>query len=113
MLPRDEVFSVFYDYHLKQAVALFKVLYYAKDFDTFYKTACWARYYLNQGMFLYSFSVALIHRYDTYTMVLPPIYEIYPYYFFNTEVIQKAQYYKQIWSNTGVQQPHGKLKEPS
>ncbi|KAF2901629.1 hypothetical protein ILUMI_04554 [Ignelater luminosus] len=107
MLPRDEVFSVFYDYHLKQAVALFKVLYYAKDFDTFYKTACWARYYLNQGMFLYSFSVALIHRYDTYTMVLPPIYEIYPYYFFNTEVIQKAQYYKQLWTGTGVQQPHG------
>ncbi|KAF2901634.1 hypothetical protein ILUMI_04559 [Ignelater luminosus] len=104
MLPKDEVFSVFYEYHLKQAVALFKLFYYAKDFETFYKTAVWARYYVNQGMFLYSFSVALIHRPDTYQMVLPPIYEIYPYYFFNTEVIQKAQHYKQMWTGTGVQQ---------
>jgi len=105
MLPKDQIFSVFYDYQLKQAIALFKIFYYAKDFETFYKTACWARYHMNQGMFLYSFSVALIHRHDTYKMVLPPIYEIYPYYFFNTEVIHKAQYYKQMW-NTGVQHEH-------
>lgn len=108
MLPRDEIFSVFYHQHLKQAICLFKLFYYAKDSETFYRTACWARYHLNQGMFLYSFSVALIHRPDTYNMVLPPIYEIYPFYFFNTEVIKKAQYYKQMWNGIGVTQEHGK-----
>ncbi|XP_044272296.1 hexamerin-like [Tribolium madens] len=96
-LQRGEIFSVFHGEHLKQAIALFKLFYYANDFDTFYKTAVWARQYVNEGLFLYSFSVALIHRPDTYYFSLPPIYEIYPHYFYNYEVIQKAQHYKQMY----------------
>lgn len=96
-LQRGEIFSVFHGEHLRQAIALFKLFYYANDFDTFYKTAVWARQYVNEGMFLYSFSVALIHRPDTYYFSLPPIYEIYPHYFYNYEVIQKAKHYKQMY----------------
>lgn len=95
LLPRGEIFSEFFEPQLKQAIALFKLFYYAKDFDTFYKTAAWARNNVNEGMFLYSLSVAIVHRPDTYRIIMPPIYEIYPYYFFNGEVIQKAQQYKQ------------------
>lgn len=94
-LPRGEIFSEFYPHKLKQAKALFELLYEAKDYDTFYKTAVWARNNMNEGLFLYSFSVAVIHRPDTYGIILPPIYELYPYYFFNAEVIEKAQQYKQ------------------
>lgn len=104
MLPKDAIFSVFYEPHLHQAIALFKILYHAKDFETFYKTAVWARYHCNQGLFLYSFSVALIHREDTHNMVLPPIYEIYPYYFFNADVIQQVQKFKEIHTDSGVQE---------
>ncbi|KAF5294361.1 hypothetical protein FQR65_LT10814 [Abscondita terminalis] len=96
LLPMDAIYGLFYDTHLEEAAALFKVLYFAKDFDTFYKTACWARYHINQGVFLYALSIALQNRQDTYEMVLPPIYEVNPYYFFNTEVVQKAQRYKQL-----------------
>lgn len=98
MLPRGHIFSAFNEDHLKQAIALFKLFYYANNFDTLYKTAVWARNYVNEGMFLYSFSVALIHRPDTYYFVLPPIYEIYPHYFYSTEVIHEAQMYKQMYS---------------
>ncbi|KAJ8972029.1 hypothetical protein NQ314_000412 [Rhamnusium bicolor] len=94
-LPKGEIFSVFYKIHLEQAIALFKLFYYAKDYETFYTTAVWARQYFNEGLFLYSYTVALAHRPDTYEIVLPPIYEMYPYYFFNTEVIQQAYIYKQ------------------
>ncbi|RZC34455.1 Hemocyanin N domain containing protein, partial [Asbolus verrucosus] len=97
LLQRGEIFSVFYEEHLEQAIALFKLFYYANNWETLYKTAVWARNNVNEGVFLYSFSVALIHRPDTYYIVLPPIYEIYPYYFYNTEVIQEAQYYKQLY----------------
>jgi hypothetical protein len=98
LLPRGEIFSVFHGEHLKQAVALFKLFYYANDYETFYTTAVWARNHINEGMFMYSLSVALIHRPDTYYFSLPPIYEIYPHYFYSTEVIKKAQYYKQMYS---------------
>lgn len=69
-------------------------MYNAKDWETFYKVACWAREYINEGMFVYAIHVAVLHRDDLQGMVLPPIYEIYPYFFVNSEVIDKAYYYK-------------------
>lgn len=98
MLPRGHVFSIFYDQHMKEAIALFKLFYYAKDYETFYKTAVWARQNMNEGMYVYALSVAIVHREDTYGIVLPPIYEVYPYYFFNSEVIDKMHQYKQKFS---------------
>lgn len=97
-LPRGEVFSVFYEHHREEAKALFKVFYYAKDWETFYKVACWAREHVNEGMFVYAIHAAVFHRDDLQGMVLPPIYEIYPYFFVNSEVIDKAYYYKMRYS---------------
>lgn len=84
---------------MQEAVALFKLFFYARDYETFYNTAVWARQNVNEGVFLYAVSVAIVHRPDTKRFVLPPIYEVYPYYFFNSEVIQKAYRYKQQNSN--------------
>ncbi|XP_017777166.1 PREDICTED: hexamerin-like [Nicrophorus vespilloides] len=100
ILPQGEVFSVFYPEHLKQAVALFRVFYYAKDFETFFKSAVWARQHVNEGIFVYALSVAVIHSQWTNELVLPPIYEIYPQFFFTDEVIHKAQQYKQHYWGT-------------
>ncbi|XP_058447738.1 hexamerin-1.1-like [Malaya genurostris] len=94
LLPKGEVFSIFDEVHREQAIALFHLFYYAKDWDTFYKTAAWARYYVNEGMFVYALSVAVTHRSDMAGFILPAPYEIYPYYFVNTEVVQKAQQLK-------------------
>ncbi|CAG4951791.1 unnamed protein product [Colias eurytheme] len=89
-LPRGEVFTLHVDRQLKEVVNMFHMLYYAKDFDTFIKTACWMRMYLNEGMFVYALTVAVRHREDCKGIVLPPPYEIYPYYFVRADVIQKA-----------------------
>nr|AGG40958.1 hexamerins subunit type 2 [Calliptamus italicus] len=89
-LPRGEVFSVYYQKHFYQARALFELFYFAKDFETFYKTAVWAREHLNEALFVYSFTVAVLHREDTKDVTLPAPYEIYPQLFVNAEVIQKA-----------------------
>lgn len=48
------------------------------------------------GLFLYTTSVAVVHRQDTYGIILPPIYEIYPWFFFNTDVMQEAYKYKMV-----------------
>lgn len=94
LLPRNEVFSILNEIHRHQAIQLFRVLYTAKDYETFYKVACWARTNINEGMFVYALNVAILHRPDCKGLILPPMYEIYPYYFINHEVIRKAQQYK-------------------
>lgn len=109
LLPRDHIFSVFNHQHLKEAIALFKVFHSAKTYDLFYKTAVWARNHINQGQYLYALSAAVFHRHDLVGVVIPPIYEVYPHYFFNTEVITEAQKLKQIHS--GIQQPSDAVGE--
>ncbi|XP_045775150.1 uncharacterized protein LOC123874036 [Maniola jurtina] len=89
-LPRGEVFTLNIDRQLKEVITMFHMLYYAKDFTTFMKTACWMRLYLNEGMFVYALTVAVRHREDCKGIILPPPYEIYPYYFVRSDVIQKA-----------------------
>lgn len=89
-LPRGEVFTLHVDRQLKEVVNVFHMLYYAKDFTTFIKTACWMRLYINEGMFVYALTVAVRHREDCKGIILPPPYEIYPYYFVRADVIQKA-----------------------
>ncbi|CAG4955881.1 unnamed protein product [Parnassius apollo] len=90
MLPRGEIFTINVDRQLKEVVSMFHLLYYAKDFTTFIKTACWMRLYMNEGMFVYALTVAVRHREDCKGIILPPPYEIYPYYFVRADVIQKA-----------------------
>lgn len=89
-LPKNHVFSIFYEKQKDEAVALFHLFYYAKDFETFYKTAAFARVYLNEGQFLYAYYIAVIHRTDTFGIVLPAPYELYPEFFLNTDVYDRV-----------------------
>lgn len=93
-LPRGEINSLYYPKLLKETEALFRLFYYAKDFDTFFKTALWARIYLNEMQFVIAFYNAVIRREDTKFLQLPPPYELYPYGFFNSEVLEKAHHAK-------------------
>ncbi|XP_031620301.1 larval serum protein 2-like [Contarinia nasturtii] len=95
LMPFNELFSIYNEQHRRQAIALFHVFYYAKDWDTFYKTLLWARYNVNPGLFVYSLHVAIVHRTDFAKLQLPAIYEIFPHYFFSFDVIQRAQLMKQ------------------
>lgn len=45
---------------------------------------------MNEHMYIYVLSVAVIHRPDTRNIRLPPIYEVVPNYFFNDDVLHKA-----------------------
>ncbi|KAK3926969.1 Hexamerin [Frankliniella fusca] len=96
ILPRGEIFNLYNDDYLEQAIALFDLFYFAKDFDTFISTAAWARDVYNEGQFAYAFYVAVIHREDTNGIVLPPLYEIYPYFYFYGNDLQKFSQAKQL-----------------
>ncbi|KAK1123770.1 hypothetical protein K0M31_008465 [Melipona bicolor] len=90
-LARDAIFTPFNSEQKYEMKMLFELFYNAKDFQTFYKTASWARIQMNNGMFTSAFTVAVLYRNDCKYMKLPAIYEIYPNYFFDSGVIQEAQ----------------------
>lgn len=87
LLKRGEVFTPLDDEHLRQAIYLFDMFYFAKDWETAYKTAVWARQYVNEGLFAYAFTTYLR---TTRSMILPPLYEIVPHMFVRSETMQKA-----------------------
>lgn len=91
LLSRNEEFSVLRKSHIEEAVSLFHLLHEAEDWETFYQVLAWARYNVNEGVFIYATTVAVLHRPDFEGIVLPAPYEIYPYYFFDAETIQAAQ----------------------
>lgn len=90
LLPRGEIFVHSNDKHMEQAILIFRMLYFAKDFDTFIRTACFFRERINGGMFVYALTVAVFHREDCRGVVLPAPYEIYPYFFVDSHIINKA-----------------------
>ncbi|XP_076758109.1 hexamerin 70c [Xylocopa sonorina] len=101
-LSRSAIFTPSNSEQLYEMKMLFDLFYNAKDFQTFYKTACWARLHMNSGIFTSAFTVAVFYRNDCKYMRLPAIYEIYPQYFFDSSVIQEAQYLKMSRGNRGA-----------
>ncbi|XP_076243329.1 hexamerin 70a [Calliopsis andreniformis] len=102
MLARGDIFSMFYPKILNEMEALFKLFYAANDFDIFYKTALWARINVNEGQFIFALYNAVLKRPDTKYIQLPPPYEMYPYGFFNAEVLEKAHHAK-LFSQSDAQ----------
>lgn len=85
--PRGVVYSVFQKHFLKEVSGLFKFFYYAKDFETFQKNVCWARQYVNEGVFVYALQMFVFHNELYNFVVLPPLYEILPHFFYNGKFI--------------------------
>lgn len=90
-IDMEEMFSPMQYEHNFQMLSVFRMLYYAKDWDTFYNFMVWARFHINPGMFIQAVTMAVLHRDDFGGFVLPAIYEISPFYFFNSFIITKAR----------------------
>lgn len=78
---RGDVYCLFCGKQTEAAVAVFKILHGSKDFSTFIMTSGWLRQEINEMLFLYTFSAALRHRTDCYGLIIPPIYETYPFFY--------------------------------
>nr|CAD7257558.1 unnamed protein product [Timema shepardi] len=48
LLPRGKIFTLFNDKHRNEMVLLFESFLFSQDWETFYKTACWARDRINE-----------------------------------------------------------------
>ncbi|XP_058795858.1 hexamerin-like [Phymastichus coffea] len=88
--PQGTPFSLSVSQLRKEVALLVQILLGAKDYETFLHTAAWARVHVNQDQFVKAFVSAVIQRHDMHGVVLPPVYEIFPHYFFDTRIIQKV-----------------------
>jgi hypothetical protein len=90
MRERGAYFSMFEENQRNQMICFFNCLMNAKTWDTFFKTAAWARERMNEGMFTYGLIAASLNRDDLRGVKFPPPYELNPHFFVPTEVIQEA-----------------------
>ncbi|EDW80412.1 uncharacterized protein Dwil_GK18671 [Drosophila willistoni] len=91
LLPKGEFFGSLVKTHHKQAYGLFNFFYYANDWETFVSNVAWARMHVNEGMFIYALTLAVIHKPEFQGLILPQIYEIFPQYFFNSKFVYEAE----------------------
>ncbi|CAL4113977.1 unnamed protein product, partial [Meganyctiphanes norvegica] len=91
VLAQKNYFSLFNPKHREEALELFEVLMSCKDWDPcFRNNAAYYRERLNEGVFTYALYSAVIHHPIADGVVLPPLYEVTPHMFTNSEVINQA-----------------------
>uniref|UniRef100_A0A1W7RAD7 Hemocyanin subunit 3c n=1 Tax=Hadrurus spadix TaxID=141984 RepID=A0A1W7RAD7_9SCOR len=90
ILGRGQLFSCFHRDHLEEATEFYEMLIGAGTFDEFLDICHQARDFLNEGLYVYAVSVAILHRDDCKGITLPPIQEIFPDKFVNIETLSSA-----------------------
>ncbi|CAL1268011.1 unnamed protein product [Larinioides sclopetarius] len=90
ILGRGVLFSCFHEDHLKEATQLYEVLITVPSFEEFLDLCHQCRDYVNEGLFAYAVSVAILHRKDCRGVNLPPVQEIFPDKFVPVETLYEA-----------------------
>lgn len=89
--PKGTVHSSSISHLRKEVSLLHRILIGAKNYQTFLATAAWARVHVNEEQFVKAFIGAVLQHPETQNVILPPLYEITPYYYFDARIIQEAQ----------------------
>nr|XP_045623130.1 hemocyanin subunit-like [Procambarus clarkii] len=90
LLEQKHWFSLFNTRQREEALMLYDVLEHSKDWNTFVGNAAYFRRHVNEGEFVYALYAAVIHSPLTQHVVLPPLYEVTPHLFTNSEIILQA-----------------------
>jgi len=105
LLEQHHWFSLFNTRHQQEALMLFDLLMHCKKWICFIGNAAFFREHMNEGEFIYAMYTGLIHSDLGIGLVLPPLYEITPHMFTNSEIIQKA-YTAQMTQTSGDFEMH-------
>ncbi|XP_064089683.1 hemocyanin B chain-like [Macrobrachium nipponense] len=90
LLQQQHWFSLFNKRHREEALELFEVLISCKTWTCFINNAAYWHERVNEGEFVYALYTAVIHSELGRGVILPPLYEVTPHMFTNSEVIQQA-----------------------
>jgi len=113
LLAQHHWFSLFNARQRAEALMLFDVLMNCKAWDCAVGNAAFFREKMNEGEFLYGLCTAAIHSPLGKGLIIPPMYEVTPHMFVNSEIIQKA-YTAQMTQTAGAFNVHwtGTMKNP-
>jgi len=91
VLKQKNYFSLFNPRHREEALMFFDVLMHCKAWTPcVINNAAYFRKNLNEGVFIYGVYVSVIHHPIADGLILPPLYEVTPHMFTNSEVINLA-----------------------
>ncbi|XP_018024726.1 hemocyanin isoform X1 [Hyalella azteca] len=90
LLKKHHWFSLFNKRQREEALILFDVFMHCKTWQATINNAAFFRERMNEGEFVYAIYAALVHTDLGRGIVLPPLYEVTPHLFANSEVIHKA-----------------------
>ncbi|XP_034481933.1 larval serum protein 1 alpha chain [Drosophila innubila] len=112
LLPRDVYYNPQQPEHYQETVGLFHFFYNTREWSTLRQNICWARVFVNPGLFLNALIQTLMKRDDYRALIVPRIYELLPAPYHSEQVLREASrfnYANWIWQNqeqgndTGVQ----------
>merc|ERR1712212_767010 len=90
LLKQHHWFSLFNERQRAEALMLFDILMACREFHCLRHNAAFFRERMNEGEFVYALYTTLYHSNLGKGIVLPPLYEVTPHMFTNSEVIQQA-----------------------
>ncbi|XP_026756398.2 arylphorin subunit alpha-like [Galleria mellonella] len=90
LLSKNEIFSEYNIEHRNELKIIYAVMLHAKNFDTFFKTAAWARQNTNCGLFIDAIYLTIFTRHDLSNLSITAPYELLPNYFIRKDIIIKA-----------------------
>merc|ERR1719402_1022619 len=91
IVKQKNYFSLFNPRHRVEALMVFEVLMSCKNWvPCAINNAVYFRERMNEGIFIYALYVTVIHHPIATGLVLPPLYEVTPHMFTNSEVINQA-----------------------
>ncbi|XP_046384836.1 phenoloxidase 2-like [Ischnura elegans] len=88
---RHQPFSIFLPSHRRAAERLLDIFMGAASYEDFLSCAAYARDRVNPTLFVYTLSVAVIHRSDTKGIDLPPLTNIFPDKFIDGDQLARAK----------------------
>ncbi|XP_060654082.1 larval serum protein 1 alpha chain [Drosophila nasuta] len=102
LLPRDVYYNPQQPEHYQQTLGLFHFFYNTREWSTLRQNICWARIFVNPGLFLYALMQTLMKRDDYRALIVPKIYELLPAPYYDEQLVHTAisfNFANQVWEN--------------
>ncbi|XP_059480269.1 phenoloxidase 1-like isoform X2 [Neocloeon triangulifer] len=100
--PRLAQFSNFIPMHRNLGAKLIAIFMEMRTVEDFFAVATYLRDRINPNLFVYAFSVAIMHRSDTRNVRLPPVTETFPGKFVDGSVFMRAREESSVLSDAST-----------
>ncbi|KAL7732930.1 hypothetical protein ACLKA6_002745 [Drosophila palustris] len=100
LLPRDVYYNPQQPEHYQETLGLYNFFYNTREWSTLRQNICWARVFVNPGLFLHALIQTLTKREDYRVLIVPKIYELLPAPYYSEQVLKEASrfnYANWIW----------------